>query len=124
MDTQTIYKNHISIDQNYILKFSIKNPLKDKEDFIKILKCWVRYSNSETIGDLTKMNGNTPLIHLVVGSSNYYLNADSKRTGVEEFLNNKDASWKIILNEVGVKNKVTNREDKEAIPLFYFYKEI
>ena len=124
MDTKTIFKNHISIDQNHIIKLSKENALKNKEDFFKILKCWLRYSNSETIGDLTKMTGNTPLIHLEIGSNNYYLNADSKRTGVEEFLNNKDESWKIILNEVGILNKITNRVDSEAIPYFYFYKVI
>jgi hypothetical protein len=124
MDAQTIYKKHISIDQNYILKFSTESPLKDKEDFIKILKCWLRYSISETIGDLTKMNGNTPLILLQIGSSNYYLNADSRKAGVAEFLNKAEEPWKVISNEDGVKNKVTNRIDSEAIPYFYFYKKI
>jgi hypothetical protein len=126
MDTKTIYKNHISIDQNFILKLSRENALKDKEDFFKILKCWIRFSKSETIGDLTKMIRRTPLLFLRIGSSTYYINADSKRTGVEEFLNNTEESesWRIIFNEDGVKNKITNRKDEEAIPGFYFYKEI
>ncbi len=124
MDTKTIFKNHISFDQNFILKLSRENALNNKEDFLNILKCWMRFSKSETIGDLTIMIGRTPLLFLKIGSSTYYINADSKRTGVEEFLKNKEYSWRIIFNEDGVKNKVTNRQDEEAIPLFYFYKEI
>lgn len=126
MDTKFIYKNHISIDQNFILKLSRENALKNKEDFFKILKCWIRFSKSETIGDLSKMIRRTPVLFLRIGSSTYYINADSKRTGVEEFVKNSEESesWRIIFNEDGVKNKITNRKDEEAIPGFYFYKEI
>jgi hypothetical protein len=124
MDTKTIFKNHISIDQNHILKLSREVALNDKEDFLKILKCWLQFSKSETTGDLTKMNKNTPLLFLQIGSNTYYLNADSKRAGVEEFLKNKEDSWRIILNEDGIKNKVTNRIDDMAISGFYFYKVI
>lgn len=126
MDTKFIYKNHISIDQNFILKLSRENALKNKEDFFKILKCWIRFSKSETIGDLSKMIRRTPVLFLKIGSSTYYINADSKRTGVEEFVKNSEESesWRIIFNEDGVKNKITNRKDEEAIPGFYFYKEI
>lgn len=124
MDTKTIFKNHISFDQNFILKLSRENALNNKEDFFKILKCWMGFSKSETIGDLTIMIGRTPLLFLKIGSSTYYINADSKRTGVEEFIKNTEYSWRIIFNEDGVKNKVTNRKDEEAIPGFYFYKDI
>jgi hypothetical protein len=126
MDTKFIYKNHISIDQNFILKLSRENALKNKEDFFNILKCWIRFSKSETIGDLTKMIRRTPILYLRIGSTTYYINADSKRIAVEEFLNNskESESWKLITNEDGVKNKITNRKDEEAIPGFYFYKEI
>lgn len=126
MDTKFIYKNHISIDQNFILKLSRENALKNKEDFFKILKCWIRFSKSETIGDLSIMIRRTPVLFLRIGSSTYYINADSKKTGVEEFVKNSEESesWRIIFNEDGVKNKITNRKDEEAIPGFYFYKEI
>ena len=36
MDTKTIFKNHISFDQNFILKLSRENALNNKEDFLKI----------------------------------------------------------------------------------------
>ena len=124
MDTKTIFKNHISFDQNFILKLSRENALNNKEDFLNILKCWMRFSKSETIGDLTIMIGRTPLLFLKIGSSTFYINADSKRTGVEEFIKNTENSWRIIYNEDGVKNKVTNRKDEEAIPGIYFYKDI
>jgi len=124
MDTKTIFKNHISFDQNFILKLSRENALNNKEDFLKILKCWMGFSKSETIGDLTILIGRTPLLFLKIGSSTYYINADSKRTGVEEFIKNTENNWQIIYNEDGVKNKVTNRKDEEAIPGFYFYKDI
>jgi len=42
---------------------------------------------------------------------------------VEEFLKNKDESWKIISNQKGTQNKVTNNPNNEAISGFYLYIE-
>lgn len=117
-------KKYFSGDRNFINPINRNFSLKDKDEFIEILKWWSTITTSNTIGDLTLMNKNTPLIYLQIGSSTYYINADSTKNGVKEFLKNKKESWSIIVNENGVKNKVTNSVNSDAIPGFYFYKEI
>lgn len=54
--------------------------LKSKEELYGILNWWKKLSKSEIIGDLGKMNGNTPLIIIKIGSSSYYINADTKQS--------------------------------------------
>ena len=117
-------KKYFTPDNNFIKPIKRANPLKNKEEFIEILIWWNKISMSDTIGDLKELKNNTPLIYLQISSSSYYINAVSNKTGIKEFLKNKDESWKIIINENGVENKVTNRNNKEAIPGFYLYKEI
>ena len=115
---------YFSADKNFVNPINRPFSIKDKDEFIEILKWWSTITTSNTIGDLMIMNKNTPLIYLQLGSSIYYLNADSTKSGVKEFLKNKKESWSIIVNENGVKNKVTNSVSSDAIPGFYFYKEI
>lgn len=69
------------------------------------------------------MNNNQKLILIQLGSSSYYINADSSKIGVKEFLSNKGNHWKIIVNENGKRNKVTNRLDEEPIPHFICIKK-
>ena len=111
-------------DMNSIRPIDAKNPLINKDDFFDLLKHWFNKSNSDTIGDLKIFPNNYPLINIQIGSSTYYINADSKKAGVEKFLENKGNPWKIIYNERGKRNRVTNNTDEEAIPHFYMYKKI
>ena len=86
MTQQEIVRRYLSDDQRYIRRCTIES----KDLLYQILKWWIRLSNSETIGNLDSINGNTPLIKLIQGNNSYYINADSKKTGVTAFLSNKD----------------------------------
>lgn len=122
--SQEKVNKYLTTDCNHIKLMQKGNALKGKDDLYDILKWWSRMSTEQTIGDLKIMKGYQKLILIQIGSSEYYINADSRKSGVKEFLLNKDNSWKIIVNESGIKNKVTNRLDEEPIPYFYMYKEI
>ncbi len=124
MTAEEIKKQYLTIDGNHIKPIQKGNTLKSKDDLYDVLKWWSIISTNQTIGDLMIMNNNQKLILIQVGSSGYYINADSSKIGVKEFLSNKGNPWKIIENENGKKNKVTNRLDDEPIPYFYMYKEI
>jgi hypothetical protein len=124
MSAEEIKNQYLTIDGNHIKLMQKGNALKGKDDLYDILKWWSIISTDQTIGDLNIMNNNQKLILMQIGSSSYYINADSSRIGVREFLLNKGNPWKIIVNENGKKNKVTNRLDEEPIPHFYIYKEI
>ena len=119
MTHQEITKRYLTIDQKHIKPCTIES-----EDLLyQILKWWIRLSNSETIGNLDSMNGNTPLIKLIQGNNSYYINADSKKTGVTAFLTNKDNPWHLIVNERGVRNRITNNFSKQPLTGLYIYKD-
>lgn len=117
-----LIKLYLTIDQNYFKNTTLQNPFIEKEELFTILKWWKILSRSETIGDLTKTNGNTPLIKIKLGSSIYVINADTTKQGVQTFLSNKNNSWKVVENENGIKNKITNDLNEEPIKGFYMYK--
>ena len=117
-----LIKLYLTIDQNYFKNTTLQNPFIEKEKLFIILKWWKILSRSETIGDLTKINGNTPLIKIKLGSSIYIINADTTKQGVQTFLSNKNNSWKVVENENGIKNKITNDLNEEPIKGFYMYK--
>ena len=96
-----LIKQYLTIDQNFFKNISLQNPFSKKEELFTILKWWKTLSKSETIGDLTKINGNTPLIKIKLGSSVYAINADTTKQGIQTFLSNKNNSWKVIENENG-----------------------
>lgn len=121
MTFEEIKNKYLTPDGNYIKKMSSEIDLK-KDDLYDILKWWSKITTKDTIGDLTTMNRNQKLIIFKIGSSSYYINADTKKIGVNQFLLNKDNPWKIIFNENGVKNKVTNGLDENPISYFYMYK--
>lgn len=124
MSAEEIINQYLTKDGNHIKPMQRANALRGKDDLYDILKWWSKITTDQTIGNLTEMNNNQKVILLQIGSSEYYINADSRNSGVKEFLKNKGNQWKIIINERGVKNKVTNRIDAEPIPYFYLYKEI
>ena len=118
MTQQEIVRRYLSDDQRYIRRCTIES-----EDLLyQILKWWIRLSNSETIGNLDSMNGNTPLIKVIRENNSYYINADSKKTGVTAFLTNKDNPWHLIVNERGVRNRITNNFSKQPLTGLYIYK--
>lgn len=95
-----------------------------KDDLIKLLKNWLE-TNENTIGDFDNYLGNTKWIFLNLNGNNYYINADTKREGVLDFVKNheKNYPWKVIPNNRNVYKKVSNNIDGKAIKGLYFYSE-
>jgi len=115
---------YLTFDQQFINKMNSSTYLKSKDELYSILNWWNKLSRSDTIGDLGQMNANTPLIIIKIGSSSYYINADTNKTGVEVFLKNKLNPWKLISNRDTKKNKITNDSNNNPIEGFYMYKKL
>ena len=77
-----LIKLYLTIDQNYFKNTTLQNPFIKKEELFTILKWWKTLSRSETIGDLAKINGNTPLIKIKLGSIIYVINGDIKSNDI------------------------------------------
>lgn len=61
-----------------------------------------------------------------IDGQRFVLNADTKRRGVDRFLNlqnQDDGRWYVIKNQRGVANKVTNDPSRAAIGGFFMYAE-
>ena len=123
MDTTSFINKYLSADKNHIKQLSAVSALRSKEELYKLLKWWLMTTKDYRIGNPSLAN-NTPVILLVVGSSNYYINADTTKEGVRDFLANKNNPWQIVLSNRGNQNVVTNRLDGMKIPGFYMYKSI
>lgn len=124
MCTEEIEKRHLIEDGNHLNPIKRENAIREVKDLYDILDYWSKHNPASTIGDLSIMSKNKQLILLQIGLSAYYINADTRISGVQEFLLNQNNPWKLIVNNRGVKNKVTNRIDDEPIPYFYMYKKI
>ena len=99
------------------------NPLTCKKQLYVLLTMWFQRTENlnDTIGDLDIHNKNVPIVTLNIGKRSFYINADTTRQGVEQFLHNKDRDWNIIENNRGRENKVTNDPDNNSIEGFYMY---
>ena len=124
MSLETFISTHLTIDQNHIKPQTKSSPIKSKTEFYKLLEWWLRLSKSNTIGDIRIMNKNNPLVYVNIGANLYYLNADTKRSGVKDFLDFKENNWIVVPNEDGRRNKITNRLDSLPIEGLYLYKVI
>ncbi|MCX2718920.1 hypothetical protein [Lentiprolixibacter aurantiacus] len=118
--------DYLTDDRKYIKKMKRSEPLQSKEMFYEVLQEWYNWNKGgedriTQIGDVE--TGNTKVVHLYLNGNRYYLNGDTKISGVKEFLRNRDNPWKIIPNNRGRMNKVTNDEYDEGIKGFFFYKE-
>ena len=104
------------MDKNY--------PLTSKENLIELLKEWIEKSNGNTIGNLNGRKSNpTPWLWIKINDDLYKMNADTKRHGIEKFLeNHKNKNpWRIIKNQRGRINTITNKKDGNRIVGLYFY---
>ena len=77
------------LDKFYTIPSYSKKCIDKVGELYDVLKWWNIISTNQTIGDLKTMNNNQKLILIQVGSSSYYINADSSKIGVKEFLSNK-----------------------------------
>ena len=116
-----------SIIGNHIEKMHKQFPLTSKAQLKILLQEWLKTSGS-TIGEMHGKNSN-PEPWLLIKLNNYYyqINADTKREGVQEFLNNEANKnpWLIIPTEnKGNRTKVTNDIIGNPITGFYMYKSL
>ena len=121
---QEIYQQISSrIENGYILKMNNENALTIKKHLFILLDMWVKRTenSNDTIGNLDLCNNNVKIIKLNLANNSYYINADTTREGVLKFLENKKNEWRIIENERGRMNKVTNTANEDPIQGFYMY---
>ncbi len=108
----------------YIDKMTENNPLNSINELVNLLKKWKDNSDSETIGDLRGLKSNpTPLIWININNKMYRIHTDTKRKGIEMFIQNyeNDNQLIIIKNRDGIYNKITNDSDNKSISGLYFY---
>lgn len=86
-----------------------------------------RAKSFDTIGD-TSSRGQTPWVYVRSDGNLYYLNADSTKPAVDEYLRllaaDPQLSWTIVANRNGRLNKVAFGRDRTVIPGLYFYIQI
>ena len=117
-----LINRYFTADKHHFRLMTKNDTLKSKEDLYLLLKWWLKLSKKNTIGNIDNIRNNQKLILIQIGAKSYYINADTTRAGVEEFLKNKDRNWKIIKSKRGNLNKITNSD--QDIPGFYMYKVI
>jgi hypothetical protein len=114
-----------SIIGNHIEKMNRQFPLTSKAQLKILLQEWLKTSGS-TIGEMNGRNSNPePWLWVKIDNILYQINCDTRRAGVQQFLNdeaNKNP-WLIIPTEnLGNHTKVTNDINGNPIPYFYMYK--
>ena len=97
----------------------------ERQDFDSWLFNWYKNTNEETIGDVGNF-GQQAFLWVEDNDSKFRLNADTKREGVEEYLdllkeNNNLLTWSVVANLKGKINKVAFGENKIKIRGFYLY---
>lgn len=110
------------IDQ-YISRMDRNQPIYLNE-LIELLGKWQRESNAETIGNLNGI-GVAPLLWISINGELYRMHRDTKREGIEMFLKNQNKNYqmKIIKNNRGRFNLVSNDSEGRSIYGLYFYAE-
>ena len=104
---------------NFIIQMNWDNCLRSKEELRMLLSGWEQLTSADTIGDPSIGIGVNPLIKLQIGERRYVLNQDTKREGVEVFLENaRNGNPWTISN----KNRVSNAQNGEHIAGLHMYK--
>lgn len=93
-----------------------------KDQLVMLLKNWFK-TNEPTIGNGKNKTGNTKWIFLYLNDKEYYINADTTREGIMNFVKNheKKHPWVIIADKNQVYQKVSNDINRNAIKGLYFY---
>ena len=99
-----------------------KTKCNTKDELIKLLENWLE-TNELTIGNGESLTGNTKWIFLNLNGSKYYINADTTREGILNFVKNHENNypWVVIANNRNVYKKVSNDLNGKAIKGLYFY---
>lgn len=99
-----------------------KTKCNTKDELIKLLENWLE-TNELTIGNGESLTGNTKWIFLNLNGNKYYINADTTREGILNFVKNHENNypWLVIPNNRNVCKKVSNDLYGKAIKGLYFY---
>jgi len=99
-----------------------------RHEFDNELREWLDYSDSAVIGDAEKF-GKKAWVWVKQLGWRYYLNADTTRDAVAEYIRLLDEaggklSWSVVPNERGVENKVAFGPTQRKIEGFYLYRKL
>lgn len=99
-----------------------KTKCYSKDQLILLLENWLK-TNEQTIGNGKSKTGNTKWIILYLNNREYFINADTTREGIMNFVKNheKKYPWVVIANNRKVYKKVSNDINGNAIKGLYFY---
>ena len=95
-----------------------------REQFHKWLRNWYSTSMDKRISHDEKY-GQAPYLYIQEEGNFFRLNVDTKRVGVEAYLElldaDEDLAWVIVPNKKMKLNKVAFGEDKKILKGFYLY---
>lgn len=95
-----------------------------KAALVDVVRRWLAESRAQTIGDVGTFGGR-PWLFVDLGAHEVALNADTKRTAVEAFVNESgpepDRPWRVVSNRRGGINKVDPGPGPGVLPGWYAY---
>jgi hypothetical protein len=99
-----------------------------REEFHEILRQWLDESLENSVGDPENHAGKAWL-WVRHGGEHFYLNADSSRSGVRQYLHMVDASrgdpvWSTVEGIPGVRERVVVGRTQQIIDGFEFYRHL
>ena len=90
------------------------------EELRRLLRTWLQRTDETTIGDVGRFGG-SPWLHVDLPGHELVLNADTKRSAVQEYVDAPSAGLFVVANRRGVVNKVVFRSDRNPTPGWYCY---
>jgi hypothetical protein len=99
-----------------------------REAFHQLLQTWLDDSFDARVGDPESHTG-PAWLWVRHGGSHFYLNADSTRTGIRQYLhmveeNSGDPEWVLQTSIDGVRDRVAIGQEQEVIEGFEFYRHV
>jgi hypothetical protein len=96
-----------------------------KSEFHRRLRTWRDTTDDTQIGPVGG-RGQTPWVHVRDGSGLFALNADTKRQGVEDYLQlvklfGDDLQWKVVASRAGKMTALEYGPEGRSIRYFYLY---
>jgi hypothetical protein len=99
-----------------------------REEFHQALQSWLDDSFDDRIGD-PDSHGGLAWFWVRHGGDHFYLNADSTRAGVRQYLriverSGGDADWSMHSSTPGIRDRVAVGADREIVDGFEFYRHV
>ena len=104
-----------------------RTKLAGKTELFQLLKNWLEVSRRPTIGVVGRFGGRPCIFIALDKDRTAVLNVDTKRTAVEQYVEEAhargptDVAWLVVPNRRGRVNKLVFREDKAETPGWYCY---